>query len=467
MPSLTGAAYEHPQLAPWLVVEAANLGVKERRLQLDPPHLSAKITVAVAAKGQLYSAQAGACGGMAAWGADDSNDYQLLRSLSDPREYVIALPEYYPDRYRAVDYPVGLCEVSDDSSAGINPLRRPGDWFMLTSASIPSAKLEPLINLLAPGPSDMMAHVGDVLEMPFGSDFVAALVTIDKTSGAVESSPDTELETERSAAIRQSRARARGATIVAKQLQLSGARMKAIRSFEEAARADPSNVDSWLNLSNALWDSREENGSQAAIQQAIEESFENAIKVAGRDGTKLARIGWALLDQGNSLAASDVFDRARKANPEYGDHHYWYAYSLRLMGRTDERVVDAFRRSAINDTSDKSLQWLGTTLILADRAKEAVEALVGACRVAPGNIMNRFWLGVALARDSRYDSAIPLLTDVLKVRSDMAGALYWYAVCAHEMGHDEESQACLHRAIQTGDQDYSQAAQSYLESLNG
>jgi hypothetical protein len=183
LPSIADKWGKYPSLLPWAIIQMADLAVKEARPHLKPPHLSAKMSLVVATDNTIYSAQAGDCGGVAVWTADDQDGGQFVRRLCDPAVRAISLPQDYGDTFDTViKYPIGMYEITDQSQnqndAGVNPLKAAGDWFVLTSVDFPRAAIEPFFKLHKRGTNVMMSHIGEILEVPAGLDFVAALVSL-------------------------------------------------------------------------------------------------------------------------------------------------------------------------------------------------------------------------------------------------------------------------------------------------
>jgi len=131
--------------------------------------------------------------------------------------------------------------------------------------------------------------------------------------------------------------------------------------------------------------------------------------------------------------------------------HAWFWHEVaiceRELGRTAEAVVAARRAARLSPRSEATQQFLGYTLLVLGRLREAEAALRLAARLRPDAVTYVF-LFLALSRMGRLPQARRALLSALRVDPDHEEAHYNLGAIARRCGRTAEATRHLQRAIE-------------------
>ena len=180
--------------------------------------------------------------------------------------------------------------------------------------------------------------------------------------------------------------------------QQSGIYRNQLTFFTYITEQNPSAVGAHLNLANALRDAGRFEEAEAAGRVAVEQRLDNFDAYGN-----LVQI---LIAGGDPAGALDVAREAAERFPAESRAPAHVGLSLVHTGRVDE-AEPAFRRAiAIDAEYADARLGLGVVLLSQARYEEALEHLLIATELAPGNAQGWTNAGIALSGLGRHQEAI-------------------------------------------------------------
>lgn len=181
---------------------------------------------------------------------------------------------------------------------------------------------------------------------------------------------------------------------------------KALSSFEEATRRDPSYAQAYTGLSDCYH--LLENWGFMQPNEAWPKSKEFAAKALAIDDTLAeAHTSMAMalaITDWNWKEAEKEYRRALALSPNYATAHHWYAtHYLVFQGRLDEAIKEMNAAYALDPISPVIATNLGRTLFLSGRRKEAIDQYRRALELSPGFAYAHVKLGIALVAESMME----------------------------------------------------------------
>ena len=122
----------------------------------------------------------------------------------------------------------------------------------------------------------------------------------------------------------------------------------------------------------------------------------------------------AVLYDRDWVTAERGFNRALELNPGYATAHHWYSECLAFMGRFDEATLEADAALRLDPLSLIINTLAGWVLYYGGDYDGAIDKLHTTLQLDGGFRPAKLWLGLAYARQSRFDEAIAMLHDVVR-----------------------------------------------------
>ena len=193
------------------------------------------------------------------------------------------------------------------------------------------------------------------------------------------------------------RSLARAHHVLGQSLLHQGEAAEALPAFAEAARLDPTAVDTWINHGVALRETGDLAGAEASYRKALALDPTDAIAV-----NNLANVVSSL---GRAEEAVALYHRAVALDPAYADAKANLGVALRDAGDTEAAL--AFLKQAVeaHPETPALLNAYGNSLRQAERIDEAIGVLRSAIALAPQHAEAHNNLGLALALRSRMEEA--------------------------------------------------------------
>jgi tetratricopeptide (TPR) repeat protein len=184
--------------------------------------------------------------------------------------------------------------------------------------------------------------------------------------------------------------------------------MKAIRYFEEAAKADPSFAraysglaDCYAILSDYGWMSSSTAGQLAK---------ENALKALSIDETlpeAHASLGLVSMNHFWDFAAAQrEFRRAIDLNPNYAPAYHWYGVMLSFLKRHEDAIQMIGRAADLDPYFLPMDQSVGVALLEAGRSEEALDRFKRIINENPDFVAVHYWMAMAYLAQAKYDEAV-------------------------------------------------------------
>ena len=229
-------------------------------------------------------------------------------------------------------------------------------------------------------------------------------------------------------------------------------------------------------LQMARAESLAKNGDYEALSEVVDALIEQGeeASVAVREGlhSLLVELAWEARDAAKDDIAEQLFRRALKLAPhdtdtqsvvlylysnddERAQHHaalrdtfqeeddaavLYRKGSELLAANQHELAADLLERSARAEP-DFEPTWynLGLAAYNLERWELAEEAYAAASQLNPSRLESRLYLGIAIARQDKWEQSIPLLEQILVEDPTENAAHYWLYVCHTKLGHVAES----------------------------
>jgi TolB-like protein len=183
---------------------------------------------------------------------------------------------------------------------------------------------------------------------------------------------------------------------------------KAIRYFEEAAKADPSFAraysglaDCYAILSDIGWMSPSTAGQLAK---------ENALKALSVDDTLAeahASLGLVSMNHFWDFATAErEFRRAIDLNPNYAPAYHWYGMLLSFLKRYEDAIRMIGRAADLDPRFLAVDQSVGVALLEVGRSEEALERFRRIVTENPDFVAVHYWMAMAYLTQSRHDEAV-------------------------------------------------------------
>jgi WD40 repeat protein/tetratricopeptide (TPR) repeat protein len=222
----------------------------------------------------------------------------------------------------------------------------------------------------------------------------------------------------------------------------------AAADYEQAAKAKPDHVELWTGLGNAAAELRNWDKAIAALTEAI--------KLAGDDRDLWARRGRAHAElKQYDKAAADFAKAVSLGREDAGNWHRQVL--LRLAGgnadsyRKDCQRMDRHFRTSDNPDKVVILAW---TCALAPTALTDLKPLLArAEKAANDQPTSSAYVGTAgalLYRTGQYEAAVKRLDEAVKLhgKGGTPVAALFLAMAHHQLGHAEEAQKWLNKAVE-------------------
>ena len=145
---------------------------------------------------------------------------------------------------------------------------------------------------------------------------------------------------------------------------------------------------------------------------AAESLVLQAQALSPQDATIANTLGNILFARGDVAGAEMAYARAEALQPAYAEANYNHGLMLRELGRADEALAAQRRAAALRPYPEALTQ-----------------------------------IGAMLADASKYDEALPPLTEALKLKPDYFDALYYRAASLTALQRYEEAEAALRAAL--------------------
>ncbi len=181
----------------------------------------------------------------------------------------------------------------------------------------------------------------------------------------------------------------------------------AIRHFRQAIDIDPEYALAYAGLADAYY----------ALSSAHLPPNE-AMPKARAAAEKALQIDEALAEAHASLAlvkafyewdwagAEDEYRRAIELSPGYASAHHWHGWSLALIGRLNEAILEIKQASELDPLSLEINTDLGLSFLFARQYDRAIEQFRKVIEMDPNFIWTHFFMGWAHEQRGDYEEAI-------------------------------------------------------------
>jgi tetratricopeptide (TPR) repeat protein len=209
---------------------------------------------------------------------------------------------------------------------------------------------------------------------------------------------------------------------------------KAIESFNEALRLDPSYAPAYVGLADAYHFLNVPNVSLPA-REASRLATEAAMKALSIDPTSgeahstLGHVKHQL--DWDWRGAEREFKQAITLSPNYALAHARYSALLLSIGRTDEALVEAKRALRLDPLGAAMHQILANWFAAVGRFDEAIEEDKKGIELDPTNGPNRYHMATRYDDIGRYEEALVEMKRAYEVSGNPAHRLG----IAHELAH--------------------------------
>ncbi|MGD0396596.1 MAG: tetratricopeptide repeat protein [Nitrososphaerales archaeon] len=183
---------------------------------------------------------------------------------------------------------------------------------------------------------------------------------------------------------------------------------KAIRYFEEAAKADPGFAraysglaDCYAILSDAGW------MPPSTAGQLAKENALRALSIDDAVAEAHASLGLVSMNHFWDFAAAErEFRRAMDLNPSYAPAYHWYAVMLGFLKKYDGAIKMIERAADLDPYFLPVDQSLGVALLEAGRSEEALERFRKIATENPSFVAVHYWMAMAYLAQSKHDEAL-------------------------------------------------------------
>jgi tetratricopeptide (TPR) repeat protein len=186
------------------------------------------------------------------------------------------------------------------------------------------------------------------------------------------------------------------------------ATMKAIKYFEEAAKADSNFAraysglaDCYAILSDSGWMCPSTAGQRAKENSLKALSIDDALAEAH------ASLGLVSMNHFWDFATAErEFRRAIDLNPNYAPAYHWYGVMLGFLKRYGDAIQMVGRAADLDPWFLPVSQTVGVALLEAGRSEEALERFREIVTENPDFVAVHYWMAMAYLTQSRHDEAV-------------------------------------------------------------
>ena len=176
--------------------------------------------------------------------------------------------------------------------------------------------------------------------------------------------------------------------------------------------------------------------------------FRRALEIDARHTGAAARLGYTLIQLGQTEAGVARLAEALKKAPPSAAYELVLAQALDHLGRGDEAVVHLRRYVELGPEPDSAADRavLGGALFRLDRMEEAVPHLQAAVKAGESS-ESRWRLGLALLQLGRNADALPHMKQSIDDMPPSASNHYYYGMALARAGRMEESVGRFEKAV--------------------
>ncbi len=185
--------------------------------------------------------------------------------------------------------------------------------------------------------------------------------------------------------------------------------------WQHAAEVMPHNAVAHEKLGQLYFDNGNLEGSEAALQKAVEYSANNPYARVTIGGRSLNTLGAVATARQDFEQAAKYYARAVDLLP--GDAHICsnYGEALLASGRLGEAIQALRHAVQLDDHLARAWNSLAFALVLNHKTDEALEAGTHAVELEPNNAENWYHLALAEFAAERYDQALKYLSRVFAI----------------------------------------------------
>ncbi len=213
---------------------------------------------------------------------------------------------------------------------------------------------------------------------------------------------------------------------------------EAMANYRHALTLRPADAPGWNDLGNLL----------VIVGRPAEAvpCFERSLALRPGSAEAHSNLGNALRDLGRGAEAVAQFRRALEIAPDYPAAHNNLGIQLAEAGRHGEAAAhfESALRTTPTDAKTRenlvrALHRHGTTLMAAERWKEATVALQRAVQLSPGSAPLQATLAVALAQADRLEESLPAFESALRLEPKSADVRDNYGRVLSALGRRREA----------------------------
>jgi adenylate cyclase len=181
----------------------------------------------------------------------------------------------------------------------------------------------------------------------------------------------------------------------------------AIRHFQQAINVDPEYALAYAGLADAYYALSSAHLPPNEAMPKARGAAEKALEID--DTLAEAHASLALVKafyEWDWAGAEDEYKRAIELNPGYASAHHWHGWSLALIGRLNEAILEIKQASELDPLSLEINTDLGLSFLFARQYDQAIEQFRKVIEMDPNFIWTHFFMGWAHEQRGDYEEAV-------------------------------------------------------------
>ena len=228
--------------------------------------------------------------------------------------------------------------------------------------------------------------------------------------------------------------------------------------MQRAQRKNPENLDAWGYYQRGMWflskitKQDTKRAREMLIQSvAADPNFSSAHAGIGFLGYLEISIGFSSDPDASLATARDAALRAVRLDELDPFAQAARGYTSVLIGEYDTGIASARRSVELNPSFALGYHCLHTTMFMAGRFQESLDAAERACRVSPSDpwlFYSLCGIGACHYMLREFQAAVEKVKLSVERYSEYASAYRWLAVSLAQLGRTEEAQEALSKFIE-------------------
>lgn len=224
----------------------------------------------------------------------------------------------------------------------------------------------------------------------------------------------------------------------------------AVASYEEAVALDPTYVNAWSGLADALMSmDAYGHGDRHELVPRAEKAVHRALALDPDSAEARTSLGVLHVIYQDGPAALGEFRRAISTRPSYADAHSWSCWVSLLTGRAEQGLATAVRAAELDPRAAEAHSHLALAHAAIGRPEVGVTAARLARRLSPYTTAD-LYEGICLYELGRFDEARAVLEPLTVGRRGELGVPWaghgpdaTFALCLVELGEPDRAREVL------------------------